>query len=175
MLKKIFRHHMTMLLSIFLLGLFISCAISKEETIPIKKLPEAVLNAFNGSFPNAKIKTASKEEKDGQVVYEIESIDGKQNRDLLYAADGTVLENEEEIKFDELPEQIRQTIEEKYPNAEIEKCEKISKGSVIEFEIGLEIGETEHEILLDSKGNVIKTKSSNEEDEKENEEDDDDE
>jgi len=58
----------------------------------LKILPAAVLDAFKTAYPKAVIKGTSKETEKGVTYYEIESVDGKLNRDLLYTADGKAAE-----------------------------------------------------------------------------------
>lgn len=93
--------------------------------IKVKDLPDAVLTAFKAAYPDAKIKEAAKEEDNGQVVYEIESVDGKQKRDILYAPDGTVVEIEETMAFEAQSDVVQKTVKEKYQNAKVEKTEKL--------------------------------------------------
>jgi len=66
-------------------------------------LPEAVLSAFKAAYPKAEIKAASKETDKGVTYYEVESIDGKQQRDILYIADGKAAEIEETLDLATLP------------------------------------------------------------------------
>jgi len=129
-----------------------------------------VLSAFQKAYPKAEIKGAAKEDEDGQIVYEIESVDGKQMRDILYSAEGKVLELEEAIPFKTLPEAVQKTIKENYPDAEVEKAEKITKGETTNYEVVLENDDETLEIKLDSQGKIVKSESSEENDESESEE-----
>lgn len=136
-----------------------------EEEIDVKDLPSAVLAAFQKAYPNAEIKGASKEDEDGRIVYEIESVDGKQKRDILYSEEGKVLEVEEQIAFKMLPDAIKKTIKDKYPEAEIEKAEKITKNGTINYEVLVETDDETLEIVLDPQGKIVKSESSDEEEE----------
>jgi hypothetical protein len=141
---------------------------AEEVEIKTKDLPAAVLTAFKQAYPNAAIKGASKEEENGQIIYEIESKDGRQFRDLLYAADGKVLEVEEVVNFDQLPAAVQQAIKAKYPKAKIEKAGKAVKGSVVNFEVKLESGEEDVTMVLEADGK-IKSEVTKEEDEEKDE------
>jgi uncharacterized membrane protein YkoI len=141
-----------------------------EEEIDVKDLPQAVLKAFQKAYPKAEIKVASKEDEDGQIVYEIESVDGKQVRDILYSAEGAVLEVEEAILFKTLPEAVQKTINDRYPEAEVEKAEKITKDGVTNYEVVIENDDETMEIKLDAQGKIVKSESSMENDEEEGEE-----
>ncbi|MBN1559684.1 PepSY-like domain-containing protein [candidate division KSB1 bacterium] len=161
---KRFLFCLTALAFLFIVGL------PAEESIHVSDLPAPVLSAFQKAYPNAKIKEAAKEEEDGQVVYEIESEDGKQKRDILYAADGTLIELEEAMPFGELPAAVKKAVTEKYPDAKVEKAEKLTKGSTIQYEVSLEDGDQDVEVVLDAQGNIIHAEASNEGEEDEGEE-----
>jgi hypothetical protein len=113
----------------------------KEETarggVDLKVLPEAVLTAFKAAYPNAVIKGASKEVENGVTQYEIESMDGTQARDLLYAADGKVIEFEEAIPAADLPAAVKATLAKDYPGYEVAKAELLTKGAVKQYELTL--------------------------------------
>ena len=157
--------------SIFVLWLatFFITGLYAEESIKVSDLPAAVMKTFKEAYPKAEIKAAAQEEKDGQVVYEIESMDGKQQRDILYAADGTVIEIEEAMPFKALPDAVQKAVKEKYPDAKVEKAEKLTKGNTVQYEVALEDGEEDVEVLLDAQGNIIQAKASSEGDDESDE------
>src|ERR1700682_3388815 len=70
-------------------------AAAQEKKITAKQVPAAVSAAFKTAYPKATIRGYAQEKENGKVFYEIESLDGKTKRDILYNADGTVAEMEE--------------------------------------------------------------------------------
>src|SRR5215472_12601826 len=82
-----------------------TAAPSKSTSKPAPKvtLPPAIDAAFKKAYPNATIKNVSKEKENGVEVYEVESLDGNQPRDLIYKADGTVVEYEEQVPESSVP------------------------------------------------------------------------
>ena len=116
--------------------------------------PEAVMTAFHKAYPKATVRDISQETKDGTTYYEIESIDGKHRRDLLYLADGAVYEIEESVSIADLPKVITSAISAKFPQGELRKAERITHGTVIEYEVLLEDDENNIELLLDSGGKI---------------------
>ena len=66
-----------------------------EQQIGRKGVPAAVLAAFEKAYPNAKIKGYSKETDNGQLVYEVECVEGAVTRDVTFTADGTLVAIEE--------------------------------------------------------------------------------
>ena len=127
--------------------------------------PETVMTAFHKTYPNAEIRDVSKESKDGKDYFEIESIDGKVRRDLLYLADGTVFEVEEGIAPGALPKPIADALKAKYPKGELQKAEKITRGNSVEYEVLLENDEEDFEVVLDAKGTIKSQTAVSDEDE----------
>jgi hypothetical protein len=128
---------------------------AKKEGNGSVQAPQAVLTAFHNAYPKAVIRDISEEIKDGKTYYEIESMDGTQRRDLLYMADGTVFEIEEACDIGALPKEIIATLKSKFPQGKLEKAERITRGSTIQYEVLPENGEDNLEILLDSKGTIV--------------------
>lgn len=150
---------------IVLLCSFYTPIFAGEEEIDVKDLPKAVFNAFQKAYPKAEITSASKEDEDGRIAYEIESVDDEQVRDILYSEEGQVLEVEEEMLFNELPKAVRETIKDEYPDTEVEKAEKITRGGVINYEVVVETEDESLEIVLDAQGKIIKSESADEDEE----------
>jgi hypothetical protein len=96
------------LLSALLLTMTLG-AQDQEKKLTKKELPSAVLSAFQKSYPKASIKGIAEEKKEGKTYYEIESLDGKTSRDLLYLADGSVAEIEESMATADLPGAVNLT------------------------------------------------------------------
>ena len=134
------------------LALLAAIALSPGDSKPLttKDLPAPVLAAFQKAYPSAKLKTCSSEKKDGKTCYELESMDGKTERDLIYAEDGSVMEMEEGIDLADLPEAAKQGISEKYPKATIKKAEKLTKGSDVSFEVVVKDGKKKMELAFDA-------------------------
>jgi hypothetical protein len=104
-------------------------------------LPAAIDAAFKKAYPNATIKDVSKEggegAEKGKTVYEVESIDNGMARDLIYRADGTVVEYEEAVTEANVPSAVVSAIKAKYPKATLGKCEKLFKNGTTNYEIAL--------------------------------------
>ena len=112
----------------------------KEETLKAGtkvQLPAAVASAFKKAYPTAVIDASAKEEENGKTVYEIESVDKGMNRDLLYAADGTVLECEEQVKEADIPAPVMAALKKLYPKATITKAERTTKGKLLQYDLAL--------------------------------------
>ena len=147
---------------------------AQEKKIDKKDLPKEVIESFQKAYPNAQIKGTSTEKENGITYYEIESMEGVQGRDLLYTFDGKVAEIEEAIALNAVPSFVKESIMKKYPKWEISKAEKVTKGGKYNYEVVVKQGSKQHEVVMDSKGNIKKMenmKKENEEKEgKENDE-----
>lgn len=138
---------------------------AKAEKKSEVKAPDAVLAAFHKAYPKAEIRDISMETKDSLTYFEIESIDGGQRRDLLYNADGTVYEMEERIPVSDLPAKIEAALKAKFPKCKPQKAEKITRGAIVEYEVSIENGEENLEVLLSADGSIKSQASVSDEDE----------
>jgi hypothetical protein len=137
-------------------ALFCLSALSQEKKINKKDLPGAVLSAFEKAYPKATIKGLSTEVEEGKTYYEIESVDGKISRDLLYLADGSVAEIEEGVSTADLPAPVKATLHKEYPKGKVKKAEKTTKGTTVTYEMKVSSGKTNAELVVDPTGKVIK-------------------
>ena len=145
------------ILSIFILGAY-SCTLAQDKKISKKNVPQAVLNSFHKTYPKAVIKGLSTETEKGKTYFEIESVDGNVNRDLLYTAAGKIAEIEETIASSELPKMSMQLIEKKFPDAKIEKAERNTSGSKVTYELAVASKKGKFEVVLNKEGKIIKSK-----------------
>jgi len=127
-----------------------------EKKIAQKDLPAPVLTAFQKAYPKATIKGASTEVEEGKTYYEIESLDGKVKRDLLYLSDGTIAEIEETVAAADLPKAVSAAVTGKYPKGKIEKSEKVTHGAVVAYEVVVKSGETTVEMSFNPEGKLLK-------------------
>lgn len=142
---------------LFLIGVS-STSISREMKISRKQVPASVLNSFKSTYPKAKIKGTNIETKEGVAYYEIESKEGKTKRDVLYSKDGKVMEIEEMISADQLPQQVMEALTKNYSNAKVKSIEKNIQGVVTTYEVILQNGKKKTEIVFSADGKITNTK-----------------
>jgi len=128
---------------------------AEAKPVDLKVLPDAVLAAFKAAYPKAEIRGASKEVENGVTQYEVESVDGKLNRDLIYAADGKVLELEEAVAPESLPAAVKATLARDYADAKILKAETLTKGGTMVYELSLQGKDKKMGVTIDPAGKVI--------------------
>jgi len=129
---------------------------AQEHSIKRKDVPKVVLDAFQKSYPKAQIKGYAKEVEQKTVLYEVESVEGKVHRDITYLADGTLHTIEETLPFSDLPEPVQATVHKEYPKGKVSLCEKLIKGSTIQFELLLGSDGKEYEVVLNVDGSIAK-------------------
>ena len=127
-----------------------------EEKIAVEKLPAAVKKAVKKKFPKAEIDGAAKEVEDGKTTYEVELEVKDRSVNVAMNADGTILEIEREIPFDELPKAVAKKLAAKYPGAKIEKVEEVTKGEdgPVHYEVAITA-----EVVLTAKGKIVQAKA----------------
>jgi hypothetical protein len=138
------------------LAMLAALALSAGDSKPLakKELPAPVLAAFQKAYPLARLKACSRETKEGKTCYELESQDGKIGRDLIYAADGSLLEAEEGIDISALPEHVKRVIADTYPKAVVRKAEKLIKGNEVSYEVVVKNGRKEMELTIDGQSRL---------------------
>lgn len=133
-----------------------SCQESKSHAK--NKPPKVVIDAFQKAYPNATIRNCSRERENGKTFYEIESTDGTMERNVIFAADGSVSETEESVGAAALPEGIQKSIANAFAGYTIVHPERSTKGTVVQYEMVLAKGKKRIEITLGENGEIIHKK-----------------
>lgn len=120
-------------------------------------VPPAVISSFETTYPNGQVISYSKEKRQKMIAYEIESNEGKARRDIIYSADGKVIETEESIPHELLPPAVAQTLQNKYPKGKIGSAEKLTRGIKLEYEVLIKEGKSAYEVVLDENGQILKS------------------
>jgi hypothetical protein len=136
---------------------FTSTGLTQEQSLKKKDVPRAVLEAFQKAYPKATVKGFSREVEEGKVLYEVESVEGKIHRDISYNPDGSVITLEETLPVSELPEAVRSSMKTDYPQATITRCEKVTEGQTVKYELAIHSGQTKSEVVFDAEGKILKT------------------
>jgi len=131
-------------------------AFAAEQRVKMDDLPAAVRNTVKEQSQGAQVRGFSKETENGTVFYEAElKIDGR-NRDLLIAADGTVVEVEEEVAFESLPPAVKAAYEKRVAKGKIESVESVSKGGqIVAYEARVRVGGKVSEVKLSPAGAAL--------------------
>ncbi len=98
-----------------------------EEDVKLDKVPQAILDTVKARFPDAKLRGASKETEEGQLVYEITIKHEGHNIDVTLTPEGKLLLIERQIERKALPDAAAKKLEDEYPKAEYRIVEEIIK------------------------------------------------
>jgi uncharacterized membrane protein YkoI len=89
---------------------------------------------MKGQTKGATIVGASKEREHGRMTYEVEAKLNGKGRALTFAADGSLLEVEQELDLNSLPTAAKEAIEKKAAGETIKKVESVTRGSTTSYE-----------------------------------------
>lgn len=110
-------------------------AAAQEKKIERSALPAAVEKAVQAETKGTDIKGFAEEREHGKIFYEVETISNGHARDVLFAADGTIAEIEEEVAFDSLHPDVQAGLRKKAAGAPIQKVESLTKkGKLVAYE-----------------------------------------
>lgn len=137
-------------LGMALLGLFFQACDSKGSD---SEVPQAVKAAFEVRFPDAKNVDWDKEnDQEWEAEFSWKAHDYSSN----FSNSGEWKETETEIKPDEVPADIMDLLNNEFPEYELEYSERVESPSGMAYEFGIEVGEDEYEVLIDSQGKIEK-------------------
>ncbi len=118
-------------------------------------IPETVRNSFASAFPNATVTGYGKEDLTDRTQYEIDTKRGDRDLSYVYTADGALMQVEEEVSIEELPEMVRDSILKKHPNSKVLSAYRVTKGEKIQYEIALKDRDKHRELLMSNQGEVL--------------------
>jgi uncharacterized membrane protein YkoI len=130
-----------------------------EKELSKHQVPKAVLEAFEKAHPDAKGLEFEEETFEGKAAYEVEYKENGREYELLYDADGALVQKEEEIDAQALPEPVVQAVTKAHPKGKIKEAEKVMKpdGTVTGYEVEIKEGGKELELELDTSGQILRT------------------
>ena len=109
-------------------------ASAAEQPIACKKVPSVVRDVFHNAYPNAEVKACTQEVENGELVFEIASVEGTMTRDVLYHPDGKVIVVEESIPMDAVPQPVRAAVDTKFAGGKIKLAEKLMRDGKVSYE-----------------------------------------
>lgn len=134
----------------------VSCASEQKKEKDMKEdIPEAVMNAFKDENPDDKF-SVEKEGENYLFLFEEEGVE----KEILYDKEGNMIsedtEKEVEIDPENLPQAIKNDLEERYPGYELLEADKITlEDSSINYEVEIEIAEEVIELIYEEDGTYM--------------------
>jgi hypothetical protein len=110
-------------------------AYGAEKKIGKSELPAAVQKAADSAAQGATVRGYSTEVENGQPEYEMELTVNGHSRDVTFAADGNVIEIEEQVELQSLAPTVRSALQQRAGNGKITKVESLTKhGAIVAYE-----------------------------------------
>jgi hypothetical protein len=136
--------------------LIVSQAATQERRLKRSDLPAAVLKTVNQESQGATIRGYSSETNDGRLEYEVALSVHGHNKDVSIAADGSVLEIEEEVALDSLPAPVRDGLRQLASSGRITRVESLTKhGTIVAYEAQVRTGAKRSEIQVGPDGTPL--------------------
>jgi hypothetical protein len=102
-------------------------ASTQEKKIKRSDLPPAVEKTVAAQSAGATIRGFSTEKEKGQTLYEVEMTVNGNSKDISMAADGSIVEIEEQVAFDSLSPEVKAGLQAKAGKGKILKVESLTK------------------------------------------------
>ncbi|MDP9038491.1 MAG: hypothetical protein M3O02_04340 [Acidobacteriota bacterium] len=127
-----------------------------ETKIDRSKLPPAVEKTVEEQSQGATIKGFMTETEGGVFEYEAEMVVNGHTKDIAIAKDGTLLEIEEEVAMNTLPDAVQKALTAKAAGAKITKVETLTKkGKLVAYEAATVKGTKKSEFQLGPNGEKL--------------------
>src|SRR3989442_1529047 len=136
--------------------LFAGASSAQEKKIKRSDLPPAVEKTVAAESTGATIKGFSTEKEKGETFYEAEMMVGGHSKDVLIAADGTVVEVEEQIALDSLSADVKAGLQTKAGKGRILKVESLTKkGKLVAYEAKVDTNGKKSEVQVGPDGKPL--------------------
>jgi hypothetical protein len=131
-------------------------AYAQEKKIKRSDLPPAVEKTVAAQSEGATIKGFSTEKEKGQTLYEAEMMVNGHSKDVLIAADGTVVEVEEQVVLDSLSADVKAGLQAKAGKGKILKIESLTKkGKLVAYEAQVDTSGKKSEVQVGPDGKPL--------------------
>ena len=137
---------------------------AQAQKLKESEVPKAVKDSFAKRFPNLKGVEWSKE---SDTEFEAEFKNAGKEQSANFDQAGKWLVTETEIKKADLPQAVQASIAKEFAGYKVEEAEKVETANDgIQYEVALEKGESNYEVLLSADGKMLKKEEKKEKDDK---------
>ncbi len=147
----------TALVGSILLALFFTISLAaREKHLKRSELPAAVQKTADEQSKGATVRGYASEIENGQLEYEVETTIHGHTRDVSIAPDGSILEIEEQVALNALPDAVRDALRNKAGRGTITKVESITKkGTLVAYEAQVRTGRKHSEVQVGPDGKSL--------------------
>jgi hypothetical protein len=129
---------------------------AQEKKIKRSDLPPAVEKTVAEQSKGATIRGFSTEQEKGQTLYEVEMTVSGHSKDVSMAADGTVVEVEEQVAMDSLSAEVKAGLQAKAGAGKLLKVESLTKkGKLVAYEAQVETSGKKSEVQVGPDGKPL--------------------
>ena len=127
-----------------------------ERRLAMEDLPGPVQDTVREYTKDLKVIEIAEETEGGETLYEVEvRVDGKA-RDIVFDAEGTVVEDEMEVNLASIPDAARAALKKAADGGEIKKVEAVTKDGVTVYEAKIKKDGKKSEIVVGADGTIQK-------------------
>ena len=132
-------------------------SLASEIAIKMKDLPPAVRKTVEEQSKGATLRGLSKEVEAGKTYYEAELKVGGHTKDVLIDPSGAVVEIEEEVSLESLPQPVRDAIEKQAGKRKVVSVESVTKDNqIVAYEAKVQDAGKTVEIKVTPSGTLTK-------------------
>ncbi len=129
---------------------------AQEKKIKRSDLPPAVEKTVAAESVGATIRGFSTEKEKGQTLYEVELTLNGHSKDISMAADGSIVEIEEQVMFDSLSADVKAGLQAKAGKGKIVKVESLTKkGKLVAYEAQVDTNGKKSEVQVGPDGKLL--------------------
>jgi hypothetical protein len=131
-------------------------ASAQEKKIKRSDLPPAVEKTVAAQSAGATIRGFSTEKEKGQTLYEVEMTVSGHSKDISMAADGSIVEVEEQVALDSLSPEVKAGLQAKAGKGKILKVESLTKkDKLVAYEAQVETNGKKSEVQVGPDGKPL--------------------
>jgi hypothetical protein len=131
-------------------------ASAQEKKIKRSDLPSAVEKTVAAQSAGATIRGFSTEKEKGQTLYEVEMTVNGHSKNISMAADGSIVEIEEQVSLDSLSPEVKAGLQAKAGNGKILKVESLTKrDKLVAYEAKVETNGKKSEVQVGPDGKPL--------------------
>lgn len=108
----------------------------EEKKIDVKDVPAPVMSKFRAFYGD--IKKVKWEKVQDNYEAEFKDTDKKRIA-VTYNPEGNMIEKEWEIKKNELPKQVQDSLNKKFPGADIDELSKLDRNGLVLYEVEMDV------------------------------------
>ena len=127
--------------------------VAAEKKIQAKDLPPAAQKAVQAEIRGATITGYAREVENGTTMFEVETMLNGHSRDLLFDANGTLVEVEEATTLAAVPTAVKTALER---HGRVLRVEQVTKGTSVTHEGVVQKNGRKSEVAVTADGKLVK-------------------